>query len=46
MRIHPVQRKAFLDVKFVVGIIIENDLGEQPLMAITATWPETCTRCR
>ena len=29
MRIHPVEREAFLNVKFVVGIFIENDFGDQ-----------------
>ena len=29
IRIHPVQRKAFLDVELVLGVMVEDDLGEQ-----------------
>ena len=29
IRIHPVERKAFLDVKFAVGILVEDDFGQQ-----------------
>src|ERR1017187_10181493 len=27
--IHPIKRKTFLDVKFLVGVLVKNDFGEQ-----------------
>ena len=31
IRIHPVERKTFLDVKFAVGIFVKNDFDQQPI---------------
>ena len=29
VRVHPIQRKTFLDKKLVLGVMVENDFGEQ-----------------